>query len=131
MNIPLFTVGVVLLFIALLGGNFKILGAEITGKSNKFVRLVCSVIGVIALFMAFNINPLARMQAPMLDVDLPGGDISTLPSIKSSEECASKCQDNSKCQAYTFKPSESRCFLKGSDHGGPSKSGGLVSGLKK
>jgi hypothetical protein len=130
MSLPVFTVGIVFILIALLGGNFKILGAEISERiSSKWVRFTSLVFGIGFLLIAFNINPLARMQEPMLDTDLLGGDLST-PISNSAEDCASKCQANSNCKAYTFKSSENRCFLKSSQpESSPSR--GLVSGYKK
>ena len=130
MNIPAFTVGVVFLLIALLGGNFKILGAEISEKvASKWIRFIFLVLSIGALLIAFNINPAARMQGQMLDTDLPGKDLETVEDVVSPDDCESACQANSNCKAYTFKSSEQRCFLK---HGQPEArpSGGLVSGYK-
>ena len=130
MNLPVFTVGVVFILIALLGGNFKILGAEISEKvSSKFVRLICAVFGIGALLIAFNVNPLASMQGQMRDTDLPGEDLETVIT-NSPEACASACQNKSNCRAYTFKSSEERCFLKDGQPK-PKASGGLISGYKK
>jgi hypothetical protein len=130
MSLPVFTVGIVFILIALLGGNFKILGAEIPEIiSSKWVRFTCLVFGIGFLLIAFNINPLAKMQDPLVNVDLFGGDLSTL-NTDSREDCASKCQANSKCKAYTFKIGENICYLKdGETKARPVK--GLVSGYKK
>jgi hypothetical protein len=130
MNLPIFTVGVVCIFIALIGGKFKILGAEISEKVNsKWIRSLFLAFGIVALLVAFNINPQARMQGQMLDTDLPGEDLETVIT-NSAEECSSACQANSNCKSYTFKSVEQRCFLK---DGQPEtqRSGGLISGYKK
>jgi len=129
MNLPVFTAGIVFILIALYGGKFKILGAEISEMiTSKWVKFACLVIGIGFLLIAFNINPLARMQTPMNNVDLPGGDLSDL-TTDSAAVCESKCQDNPLCKAYTFRSSDSTCFLKNSQPD-PEPRSGLVSGKK-
>ena len=49
-----FVLGAVLLLIAILGGNFKIFSAEVSGTVGTFVRWIAGLTGLVFVFLAFN-----------------------------------------------------------------------------
>ncbi|MFB2892107.1 PAN/Apple domain-containing protein [Aerosakkonemataceae cyanobacterium BLCC-F50] len=120
MEQTLLVVGAVLIFIGIVGGNFKMLGAEVTTKiSNPYLRGIAILLGLALLLIAMgDRNPFAnsfkRVEMTRLeDTDFYGGDLANFP-VENADECSKRCEKNTSCVAYTYDKRSDAPGIKGS-----------------
>jgi len=130
MPLGLFVLGAVLFLIGILGGNFKLFGAEVAATiSNIWLRLLIALVGLFFMFLAWNpIPPSFVMGDPATNTDRSENDFSNYENI-SLDDCASKCLDQSICTVYAYRESDKKCFLKEGE-GNPFPNTGITSGIK-
>jgi hypothetical protein len=67
-----FVLGAVFLLIAILGGNFKIFSAEVSGTVGTSIRWIAGITGLVFIVLAF--RPIGQVQTPVT------GPLSSVPS---------------------------------------------------
>jgi hypothetical protein len=127
-QIGLLVFGLILILIGLLGGNFKLFGAEISTKiSTIWVRWAVGIAGLV--LVAYTLKPpsVSMSSRPAENTDRTENDFSNFQST--IIECSDKCSNIPQCTAYAYRASDRTCFLKrGEGKGFPT--GGISSGVK-
>ena len=59
------------------------------------------------------------------DTDFYGYDIVNKYGINDQKECQEYCQNNTLCDFWTYRPSDTRCYLKTADLGRKSSQGAM------
>jgi hypothetical protein len=90
-QIGLFVFGLILILIGLLGGNFKLFGAEISTKiSNIWFRSVVGIFGVLLVVYTYIPPSVSMSDPPAENTDRTENDFSNLKN-STIAECSSKC----------------------------------------
>ncbi|MGG6237139.1 hypothetical protein ACQ4N7_00750 [Nodosilinea sp. AN01ver1] len=84
-QIGFLVIGGILILIAIVGGNFKLFGAEVASTvSNKFLRFVAFVLGVFLLILAVGLSSPESLTSVSPQSDIPSAQSSQTPSIDES-----------------------------------------------